>query len=392
MLRRNEIICGDVMEVLGDIDSDSISCVITSPPYFACRDYKENGQIGLEDHPQSYIDKIVDVMRECKRVIRPDGSIFLNLGDSYYTKSGSGTGNNFKKRHEQLDGGRGELTKAHTKTRGKYKSNWTQHKQRLLIPYRVVIACQDELGLILRNDLTWVKSITNWKTKESWGSCMPSSSQDRFNTTSESIFFFVKNSRYFFDLNEVRVPHKEVSLERVKHDWDGHRKPMSSYEGMDVKKMCHPDGKNPGSCIMFPIEPSGEDHYATFPETLPEMFIRCASPEAICRKCGKSRIKLYDKEVREATKSNYNDGYGQSGLHWDEATKRTFIGYSDCGCKVGYEKSIILDPFCGSGTTLQMAMRLGRDFIGIDLSEAYCWLSQKSIEKVGNLFMNSEII
>ncbi|MEX0596321.1 MAG: DNA methyltransferase, partial [Candidatus Paceibacterota bacterium] len=152
----NKIYQGDCMEVLKTFPDESIDCVVTSPPYWAVRDYGKEEQIGLEEHPQEYINKIVAVMKECKRVLKPTGTIFLNLGDSFYTKSGSGQGNNFLERHKQLSEGRDSLKKAHTQTRGKFKSNWLQSKQSLLIPHRIAITMQDELGLICRNDLTCV--------------------------------------------------------------------------------------------------------------------------------------------------------------------------------------------------------------------------------------------
>lgn len=319
----NKIICGDAILELKKLPDNSIDCIVTSPPYWAVRDYGKKNQIGLEDHPQEYIDKIVEIMKECKRVIKPTGTIWLNLGDSFYTKSGSGQGNNFLEKHKELDGGKGRLKKAHKETRGKFKSNWLQSKQKLLIPYRIAIKCQDELGLILRNDIKWVKQWVNWKNKESKGSSMPTSVRDRLNTNSESIFLFVKNKNYYFNLNAVRIPHKNNSIIRMKYNWNGHREPMSSYQGLQPEKMCHAKGKNPGDCLMFPLEPSREKHYAMFPKTLPDFCIKAGCPK----------------------------------------------------------NGIVLDPFLGTGTTGIVAKKENKDFIGIDLNNNFVKIADKRINK-----------
>ena len=377
------LIKGDCIEELKKLPSGSIDVVISSPPYWALRNYKTTGQIGLEDHPQKYIEKIFEVMKECKRVIKPTGSIILNLGDSYYTKSGSGTGSNFKKRHEQLDGGDGVLTKAHNEIRGKYKSNWLQSKQRLLIPYRLAIKCQDELGLILRNEIIWVKSIINWKTKESSGSSMPSSVNDRLNTTNEVIFFFVKSPKhYYFDLDSIRIPHKSVSIKRNSYPRYADTKEQGVSFGRPVNpgEMLSPNGKNPGNCIMFPLEPSKLGHYAMFPQTLPEFFIKACCPEFVCNKCGKPRFKIFKKEKVGKTESNYNDGYGQSGLQWKEPAKKELVGYTDCGCNKGFSPGLVLDPFNGLATTGLVALKNKRRYIGIDLNEEYLKLSLERVK------------
>jgi DNA modification methylase len=237
-MKLNKIHCIDVLEGLRKLPDNSIDCVVTSPPYWALRDYGTAGQLGLEDNPQDYINKIVEIMKECKRVIKPTGSIWLNLGDSFYSKMGNETSANCLLNHR--------LPK---NIRGKFKSNWLQHKQKLMIPFRVAIQCQDELGLILRNDITWVKQWSNFKTKDSGGSSMPCSVNDRLNTNSESIFVFVKNSKYYFNLDKIRIPCR--------------------YK----KKRFNIKGKNPGDCVQFPLEPSKEKHFAMFPKTLPKFCI-----------------------------------------------------------------------------------------------------------------------
>lgn len=320
---KNKIYCGDCLKLIKDIPDNSIDCVITSPPYWGLRDYKSIEQIGLEQHPSEYIEKIVAFMKEAKRVIKPTGTIFLNLGDSFYTKSGSGQGSNFLKRHEILDGNEGNLSKAHSELRGKFKSNWLQSKQKLLIPYRIAIKCQDELGLILRNDLHWIKQFVNVKTKESYGSSVPSSVQDRFNTNSESIFFFVKSKKYYFNLNAIRFPHKISSIKR--YSYSNNQKdetPYSKQLGIHSKNSFNPLGKNPGDCLHFPFEPRKVKHFAMFPTLLPYFFIQCGCPK----------------------------------------------------------NGIVLDPFIGSGTTASACIVAKRNFIGFDSNKIYCDFARETIK------------
>ncbi len=284
-MQRNKIYCIEVLNGLKRLEDNSIDCIVTSPPYWALRDYGSKKQIGLEDHPQDYINKIVKIMEECKRVIKPTGTIWLNLGDSFYSQTGNENNNDFLKNH-----------KLPKNIRGKFKSNWLKHKQKLLIPFRIAIKCQDELGLVLRNDITWIKQWCNFKDKTSKGSSLPCSVKDRLNTNSESLFFFTKEKKYFFDLDAVRVPY--------------------IYE-----KNSNPKGKNPGDCIMFPLEPSKEKHFAMFPSTLPEFCIKA-------------------------------------------------------GCPKG---GIVLDPFVGSGTTAIVAKKLRRNFIGFDINKDYVRMAERRL-------------
>lgn len=324
-METNKIYQGDCLEILKTFPDESVNCIATSPPYWAVRDYGVKKQIGLEEHPQQYIDKIVEIMKECKRIITKDGTIFLNLGDSFYTRSGSGQGSNFKKTFEELDGGAGKLHEAHSKTRGKYKTNWLQSKQKLLIPYRIAIKCQDDLGLILRNDIHWIKQFVDWGTKESYGTSYPSSVKDRLNTNSEVIFFFTKSKDYYFNLDAIRVPHKKTSLNRIKY---GHKSTEGSpyakqCDGKNLKRFCHPNGKNPGDCIRFPFDYSREPHFAVFPKSLPEFCISCGCPE----------------------------------------------------------NGIVCDIFAGTGTTLLVSKNLSRRYIGIELNKKYIKLINKKLSQ-----------
>jgi len=190
----NQIICGDCLEVMKGFPDESIDMVMFSPPYLGLRDYGVEGQIGLETHPNHYIAKMVGVCKEVRRVLKKSGSMYINLGDTYFG-SGMGTG-----KTNQGPSGKQiyQLPYGSCKTRSSRKkhSNWLQPKQKMMIPARVAIALQDD-GWTLRNDIIWHKP-----------NHMPSSVKDRLTSSYEHIFHFVKAKRYYYDLDAIREPHK----------------------------------------------------------------------------------------------------------------------------------------------------------------------------------------
>jgi DNA modification methylase len=357
----NKIHQTDVLEGLKKLKNNSIDCVVTSPPYWALRDYGVNGQVGLENTPQGYINKITEIMSECKRVLKPTGTIWLNIGDSYYSLT------------KRLNG----IVKS------KDKSHWLQPKQKLLTPYRIAIKCQDELGLILRNDINWVKQLWNFKTKTSIGSSMPSGVKDRLNTVSESVFFFTKDQKYYFDLDSIRIPLKKETLKRARYS-------------TTFKTICNPKGKNPGDCIMFPLEPSREKHFAMFPKTLPEFCIKAGCPKQVCNKCGMPKLTLrvggspysFNIRVRDVQKNRIKDisrkaskeevkNYNEKKYISKEREKIVF----SCKCNAGFSSGVVLDPFMGSGTTALVSRRLGRKFIGFEINPEYIKIANRRLKE-----------
>jgi len=168
----------------------------------------------------------------------------------------------------------------------------------------------------------WIKQVTNYKTRESFGASVPCPVQDRFGLNSEAIFFFTKSQKYFFSLDSVRVPYKESSIKKLKANRNYVRD--SPYKGQFLNMKINPLGKNPGDCIIFPLERAREKHIAMFPAYIPEFCISCGCPK---------------------------DG-------------------------------VVLDPFMGSGTTGLVAKRLGRKYIGFELNPKYAQLANKRIQEV----------
>lgn len=367
----------DVLKGLKLIEPESIDTVITSPPYWSLRDYGVEGQIGLEDHPQEYIDKLVEVFKEVKKVIKPTGSIFLNLGDCYYTKSGS----NFKSSPQMKaldDNLENTGIQSGNKLREKHKSNWLQPKQKLLMPHRVAIALQDKLGLILRNDFVWFKLAS-----------MPSSVQDRCSNRFEFLFHFTKEMSYYYDLDNIRVPFKEISIKRAESpigtyeyynqsnlEWKGSKIETTGRKMLEL----NPLGKNPGDVLEIAPSYFSDSHFATFPEELVKFPLKATCPKQVCKKCGMPRVKLY--KIEKGKRSKEDEAALQKmvkeqgvprhtlGLKFPTQTKKTFIGLAGC-CDDEFEAGKVLDIFLGSGTTLKVAQEMGLQGCGIELNEAY---------------------
>ena len=199
----------------------------------------------------------------------------------------------------------------------------------------------------------------------------------------EYILMLTKSDDYFFDTDAVREPHLPVSLERVKHPWDGHREPGSKYESMKIERMCHPAGRNIRTVWEFPTQPYPEAHFAVFPEKLPELCIKAATPEVgCCSKCGApwERITVTSPMVirrsnrRNEMGMNYATGTPSSGTMLKPSESKTLGWQPTCKCNADKVPSLVLDPFLGAGTTLWVAKKLNRRAVGYEISEEYCQL------------------
>jgi len=329
----NQVLCGDCQEIMAELPEDSIDLVVTSPPYWGLRDYGlGKDQLGLEAHPQQYINSLVEISREIKRVLSSSGSYWLNLGDTYCTGKGKShsPGGDIKRGIEKV-----QPASSPNRT-VKLDGAWLQPKQLLGIPWRVAAALQND-GWILRNCVTWYKP-----------NHMPSSVKDRLTNSYEFIFFLVKQRKYYFNLDEIRVPHQgkpSGNKERkylpdprqngrkhfgrnipwdpqgiTKHDIATDRKDRS-YEDPLHLKAYNLTGKNPGDLWSIPTYPFKGAHFAVFPPSLIEPIIKA-------------------------------------------------------GCPRG---GVVLDPFAGSGTALRVARKLGRRFIGIEINPSYAEMCERRV-------------
>lgn len=255
--------CGDVLDVLRQLPDESVHCVVTSPPYWALRDYGHESQIGLESTPQEYVANMVAVFDEVRRVLRSDGTCWLNLGDSFYSSTAT-QGRNEDKSVGNI-AGLPQITSMGAKT-FKRSDPLLKPKDLVGIPWRVAFALQ-ERGWWLRSEITWCKRAP-----------MPESVTDRPTSATEKVFLLTKSARYFYDADAVRVPHSRNWFnESVGPEYMTARDGRN--DGGKRKGNGNPSGRNLWNYWLLSPSPFPEAHFATFPPELPRTCINAGSPE-----------------------------------------------------------------------------------------------------------------
>jgi DNA modification methylase len=258
-MTRVEIITGDCLAVLKTLDGGIAQTCVTSPPYFGLRDYGVAGQIGLEDTPDAYVARLVEVFREVRRVLRQDGTLWLNLGDSY---SGSGKGGNpGNSLHIKQKTNAGSLSVR------AIKRDSMKRKDLIGIPWRVALALQAD-GWYLRQDIIWHKP-----------NPMPESVTDRCTKAHEYVFLLSKSPRYFFDADAISEPAVEPGGNGNKKPYQvsGQRRGDNANLGQNVHKIGPRDTRNRRSVWTIATKAFSEAHFATFPPELPKICIKAGS-------------------------------------------------------------------------------------------------------------------
>jgi DNA modification methylase len=248
------ILVGDVRTRLAEIPDKSIQSCITSPPYWGLRDYGEDAQIGLEESPQDYVDAMVKVFQEVKRVLRDDGTLWLNLGDSY-SGSGKGPAGNLGATHDERN-----MEKKHSAI----VPDGLKPKDLIGIPWRVAFALQAD-GWYLRQDIIWAKP-----------NPMPESVTDRCTKSHEYLFLLSKSSKYYFDNNAIKEP--SVSKDNTKRDRDSSK--LNNTPGrtrMAGLKTNNYDMRNKRDVWTISSKPFRGAHFAVMPEALVEPCILAGS-------------------------------------------------------------------------------------------------------------------
>ena len=246
---------GDAAATLATLPSGSVDCIVTSPPYFGLRDYGVDGQIGAEPSPAEFVAALVAVFREARRVLADDGTLWLNLGDSYSGSSrgswGSSEGRSGGTAKERYIPLRGDLPSV-GQTFGMAPKNL------LGIPWRVAFALQDD-GWTLRSDIIWAKP-----------NAMPESVRDRHSSKHEHVYMLTKSPRYRFDLDPIREPHESTP----------DRAGQTALRGQKAIRPSGPNsgaysdgGRNPGDVWTIATQPFGEAHFATMPPALAERCV-----------------------------------------------------------------------------------------------------------------------
>jgi len=256
---RNQILIGDCLDILGQLPDGIAQTCITSPPYWGLRDYGCDGQLGLEKTLDEYIAGMVAVFREVRRVLRDDGTLWLNIGDSYSNAQPGGGSPGYndgrKNRKERLRSGRVEGAKV---------------KDLLGVPWLLAFALRSD-GWYLRSDIIWHKP-----------NQMPESVTDRPTKSHEYLFLMSKSPQYYYDCDAIREPHTDESLLRATRKWDGKRSAGAispSWSGLKSENMCHPAGRNKRTVWTINTQPYKDAHFATFPEALVNPCILAGSKE-----------------------------------------------------------------------------------------------------------------
>ncbi|AXH45539.1 DNA methyltransferase [Gordonia phage RogerDodger] len=244
---------GDALKIGRQLESGSVDCIVTSPPYFGLRDYGYPGQYGLEASPTEYAETLCTLFAELRRVLADDGTLWLNLGDSYASDPGNGRGSG-----STLLGRKHDHAGAAAPTSNRRKPGVALPRKNLLgIPWRVAFALQDD-GWILRNEVIWAKP-----------NGMPESTTDRLSKRHEHVFMFAKSARYWFDLDAVR--------EQYDGDRDLSRRVRSGSVNKEnsVAVPWNSDrGRNPGDVWTIPTQPFPGAHFAVMPTVLAERCIQ----------------------------------------------------------------------------------------------------------------------
>ena len=382
-----------------------VDLIFTSPPYFGLRDYGYAGQIGSEGTPGEWLEALWACTAEWVRVLKPEGSLFVNLGDKYaggQPHSNHGTGASTLNGH----GGAGTIKDRAGKFRRTADFGDAQPKSLLGLPWRYAIGCMDRLGLILRAEVIWAKP-----------NGLPESVTDRVRRAHEQVFHFTRQPRYYAAVDEIREDYS-ASTQRSYQSGNGaarvggsiHHHP--SFTGRRVQDALpegyagNPLGKLPGSVWEIPSAPLqvpahlGVDHFAAFPPALVRPIVLGWSPPGVCTACGQGRRPVvdvsyidaggagnekYDRRFAPAPVAGLGTRKPQEMAYGRANASRAITGYA-CACPqpdAPARPSVVLDPFGGTGTTALVASAYGRTGITVDLSAAYCRLAAWRVHDPG---------
>lgn len=382
---------GDCLDIMPTLETESVQCVMTSPPYYGLRDYGIDGQFGLEETPEEYVAKLVAVFRELWRVLRNDGTVWLNLGDSYNGSGKAGSNPEYQAKHTEF----GKPSKEKSRFGMPTNIKALKPKDLIGIPWRVAFALQAD-GWWLRSDIIWHKP-----------NPMPESVTDRPTKSHEYLFLLVKSQRYYYDAEAIKeacqsgpsdIKKMEESRDRIggkhKNLIDPFSKASSATKIGQKRSVGHPTGRNCRSVWTIPTQPFPGAHFATFPEALVTPCIKAGTSEkGCCPECGSPWERMTDISYHQHRKAGKwcDRGQDERGLNRSEsqykygsATKiATTIGWRPtCTHNHDPAPSIVLDPFSGAGTTGLVAEKLGRKFIGIELNPDYVAIAERRINTV----------
>ncbi len=395
------IAIGDALTVLRTLPAGSAQSCVTSPPYWGLRDYGMAGQLGLEADFRDYISAMVAAFGEVRRVLRRDGTLWLNLGDCY-SAAGGERAKGYRGAHTAAGSGK---QAARIAAMGPVMQPNRQPQPGLPpkclvgMPWRVALALIDD-GWTLRSDIIWSKP-----------NCLPESVSDRPTKAHEYLLLFTRQERYFYDADVIREPHRTPLDARARKQGvnpmggQAALRPRGNMEAAPAERYYASGGRNARSVWEIPTEPFAGAHFATFPAALVEPCIRAGTSEGgCCPACGAPWHRIMgDREVaggrssgniRRTPGSARIDGASHvgRGFPWWPTTRVTTGWQASCGCDAGEPAPCtVLDPFAGAGTTGLVAARLGRRFIGIEINPAYADLAAERIRADAPLFAAASV-
>ncbi len=405
-----KIMVGDVREKLRELPDGSVHCCVTSPPYWGLRDYGHDGQIGLERTPDEFVAKLVEVFREVRRVLRDDGTLWVNIGDSYAGYWGD------KYAHKPFGADRtpDASTPPHKKSPN-FKAWNVKPKDLVGVPWLLAFALRAD-GWFLRQDIIWSKP-----------NPMPESVLDRCTKAHEYIFLLSKSERYFYDAAAIAEP-TVIPPESACNSFARDEKPGAVPPGNNPQKRASRvsvarggfDGKtnalvgreafravrakrNKRSVWTITTKPYRGAHFATFPPELPEICIKAGTSEkGVCPHCAAPWVRTVETQRvmrhelpednpnyrpgRYTRKAGGNDEYANGGGQaFSVKTGEAWSQSCDCQSHTPVH-AVVLDPFGGAGTTGLVADRLQRNAILIELNPVYAEMARKRIHGDAPLF------
>jgi DNA modification methylase len=387
------ILQGCCLDSLRSLPSESVQCCVTSPPYWGLRDYGCEGQLGLEVTPEEYVAGMVNVFREVRRVLREDGTLWLNLGDSYVGARGGaqGQGGECADRSAAAQG---------IRERGEDRlAPGLKPKDLGGIPWRVAFALQAD-GWWLRSDIIWAKP-----------NPMPESVTDRPTKAHEYLFLLTKSERYFYDALAVA----EAATGQAPRNGPNN-KHESAYRNGDERMRTRAnlsqsgarETRNRRTVWTVASQPHAEAHFAVMPEALVEPCIRAGtSAHGACVDCGEPFGRVTERvggppngrfkgglagDCKTAHSEGTVAGAALSRLYREHGYPevRTVGWRARCGHGGAAQPCLVLDPFSGSGTVGVVALKLGRSYVGCELNPAYVEMSRRRVGAVSPLLARED--
>jgi DNA methylase len=388
------LIIGDTRDVLATLGPASVDLIFTSPPFLALRSYlpadhpDKHKEIGSEATPGEFLDTLLDVVTACERVLAPHGSMVIELGDTFAGSGGAGgdynpggwregqeafQGSNYRELESTKDcrvtDGSGRPPNLHGKKQPG-GPGWPLEKSLCFIPQL--------FGMSLAygfNPLTG-REIDRWRVRNVIAWCRPNppvgALADKCRPATSYLTVATKSRSRWFDMDAVRQP-AQVQM--------GRAVPGNNTKGADAAshRFAERVDSNPAGAPLLdwwelPTEPYKGSHYATFPRTVAQRVILLMCPEKVCVKCGEPSRRIV--APTEYTGRGVSDHLGADHRADRPSANSTTLGWTDCDCSDDlpvapkWRRGVVLDLFVGSGTTMEMAAKLGRDSVGIDLDES----------------------